>query len=499
MSLMGIDIGTTNCKLGLYSEEGMILDIEKFATPVKKTKNNYQNYDPVKLWENIKNLIENIAGNNSNDRIKAIGISSMAETGLLVDKNTGEPRTGLIPWYDKRTLKQYNLVKEKINSKSVFKKIGIHPSYKYGLSKILWLKEKNENLIKNSVWFSTADYIAFCLTGNFQTDYTLGARTYLFRIDKKEWDRKLMDKFGLEENLFPEVSFSGDIAGYTEEISGIDKGIPVCVSGHDHVCAAFATGAVKPGIVFDSMGTAETLMGTLKARELDDRDYNSGFSYGCQVVKNKYFWMGGISASGGSIEWLRKILDREELTYKEINQLSRKAGTEPGDILYYPYLSGSGAPFPDPENRGAFIGLDSTHSRADLIKAVLEGTSFQLNAMKEQAEEISGNKIRKIITVGGGTYNEYWMRIKASICNCKFEVFAQPEAVLLGAALIAGMGVGIYNNMEEIPLEVSKKERKIYFPEKKYSLIYEKMFNEYMRLQKSLAKYNRRKINRRKK
>src|SRR5690606_36371184 len=145
-------------------------------------------------------------------------------------------------------------------------------------------------------------------------------------------------------------------------------------------CGALGIGAVTPHKVFDSMGTAEVLLGTLEPRPLTAEDYESGLSFGCHVVPGRYYWLGGLSVSGGSVEWLRTIFDAPQMSYQQLDDLLARGDAAPIDILYYPYLLGGGS---SSLNRGhsaraAFIGLEAHHRQIDLLKAVLQGTAYEM-------------------------------------------------------------------------------------------------------------------------
>lgn len=414
----------------------------------------------------------------------------MAEAGLLVDKTSGQPRSEIIPWFDRRTLKQYKSIKDKIDVEEIFSKTGLYPSYKYGLAKILWLKESDPDILSNTCWLSVADYICYRLTGKMVTDYTLAARTFLFNIIDRKWDQDLIKYFKLNQSLLPPAYPSGTVACKTK-IDGLEKKVPISIAGHDHVCAALAVGAIKPGIVFDSMGTAETLMGTLENFQSNKEQFNSGMSFGCHIVDDKYFWMGGLSASGGSIEWIRKLLDEPSLSYQQLENLIVKTDNLPTGILYYPYLSGSGAPFPFAKARGAIIGLDFKHGRSEIVKAVLEGTSYQLESIRRKAETITKKDITKMIAVGGGTRNDEWMKIKSSVTGCIFDVITIPEATLLGAALVAALGSNYYADTEEILETVSIPVKKKWVPDLKQHQYYQKIYeDQYSKLQSLISKQN---------
>jgi xylulokinase len=438
--------------LFVEEEEGLHLaGASSRPTTTRRAPAGYFYYDPEELWQTVAVVIREIVLPAGVSRIAAVGIASMAETGLFVDRWSGAPRSVLLPWFDTSATLYPQLSRRLADSRARtrrFSRTGIRPSFKNSLAKILWLRAQDESLAEGTVWLSAADYIAFRLSGQMSTDYSLAGRTFAFRIDQKTWDEDWLQEFGLGSELFPRLMQSGAPVGVCGRESasqtGLAEGTPVSIAGHDHVCAAFAAGAIKPGLVFDSIGTAETLVGALDVRALGETEYQSGLAYGCHVSQGRFYWMGGLSASGGSVEWVRSILGDPPLAYPELESLAASAPAGPTGILYFPYLSGSGSPHSDPEVRGAFVGLEASHGRAALLKAVLEGTAYEMEFIRRAAEEAIGLKIEAIIAAGGGTRNRHWMQIKADVSGCRLEVPPMPEATLLGAALLAGLGSGVF-------------------------------------------------------
>lgn len=495
MRLLGIDIGTTHIKVGLFEYDGTLVQLAVHHNKSHLNKQGHSYYDPEEMWDTVTRAIQEVT-TDQHLKIVSVGITSMAESGVLLAPNTGEYRSHVIPWFDRRTESIASVIQQQLDPVEHFKKTGLRHSYKYGLAKLLWLKKQNPDIMKNAMWLSTSDFIAYKLTGKIGTDYSLAARTFAFRIDRKEWDRSLIRHFGLNESLFPEAKPSGTIIGEIpsndlKEI-GLEKGVPVAVSGHDHVCAALAVGAVEPGAVLDSIGTAETLVGSLDELSLGRKEYDSGFNFGCHVLPHQFFWMGAIQSSGGSVEWLRNQLSSEILSYKEIEDLLDRTTKDPTGILYYPYLAGSGSPQIDHQAKGAFIGLKATHNKGDLIKAVLEGTAYELEFMRRSVEDMQEYKISTLLAVGGGTKNYHWMQIKSDVTNCKISIPSVSEATLLGAAMTAGLGCGVYNDEDEVLQLVSQRQEKHVYPNsnnhRKYQVIYEE---GYLPLQEPLRRFYR--------
>ncbi|XID93453.1 L-fuculokinase [Paenibacillaceae bacterium WGS1546] len=453
MYMIGIDIGTTHCKAGLFERNGRAVRLTGRPTVSARDREGLSSFDPIRMWEAVAEMLGELAEGLPRGSVGAIGVASMAESGLLVDGRTGEIRSEFIPWYDQRTRSQAERIGREIDEAERFRTRGLRVSYKHGLPKLLWLQEHRPAALNGSVWLNSADYIAFRLTGKMSTHYTLAARTYAYDLRGMAWDSELTKHFGLMPSLFPQVQEHGRPMGFLSReiaaLTGIAAGVPVAIAGHDHLCAALAVGATEPGEVYNSMGTAETLIGVFGEFEVGDREYRSGLSYGRHVVDGRSFWMGGIPSSGGSVEWLRAALNDPRLSYGQIADMLERLDEAPTGLLYYPYLSGSGSPRPNPQIRGAIIGFGAEHTRETLLKAALEGTAYEFESIRRAGERASGAAIERVTTVGGGAKNRCWIRIKADVTGCGFLLPRNQEATLLGAAMLAGIAGGLYDGADD--------------------------------------------------
>lgn len=449
MTMLGIDAGTTHCKAGLYRLDGTEVHVASRPMPVRQQPDGSSSYEPAELWDIVAATIAEVTS-RSEEPVAVVGIASMAETGLLLDRRTGQPRTAFVPWYDTAAARQAELLHEAGEPRERFARTGIFPSFKNSLAKILWLREQLPGITEGACWLSVADYIAYRLTRALGTDYSLAGRTYAFSLPDAAWDVPWLQGFGLAADLFPPAYPSGTSLGRVKEaVAGLVAGTPVAVSGHDHICAALAAGVVAPGPLFDSIGTAEALLGVITPRALGEAEYASKLTFGYHVAPGRFYWLGGLSASGGSLDWLRRILDDPPLDYAKTERLAAALPPGPGEILYLPYLAGSSSPWPDPHLAGAFIGLRAGHDRVALLKAVLEGTAFQIEAMRRAARDAFGNDGDRIVVTGGGARLQPWLQIKADITGCRHEVAAATEAAALGAALVAAARSGRYASVEE--------------------------------------------------
>lgn len=451
--LLGIDLGTTHCKAGACALDGTVLAVASRPTPLDRTPDGLPFHDPEALLrvaaEAVREVVAGLAA-----PVTAIGVTSMAEAGLLVDRTTGTPRTHLIPWFDRRASAQVDALSALEGPRAMFRRSGLHPSFKFALPKLHWLRERDPAIARGAVWLSVADYLVYHLTGRVATDPTLAARTAAYSLPEGQWDDAWIERTGLSPDLFPEILPSGTPAGNVAEgaarQTGLPVGIPVAVCGHDHLCAAAAAGVLDAGSVLDSIGTAESLLGVVETLALDETAYDSGLAFVPHVLAGRYCWLGGLSAAGGSIEWLRSLLGETPVPYHEIVRLAESAPPGPTGIMYFPYLSGSGAPLPDGAVRAAFLGLDATHGRAHLVKAVLEGTAYAAEGIRRAAGELLGVLLNELVVVGGGVRNRSWMEIKADVHGCRLVLPEIPEAALAGAALLAGLGAGLLSGEDDL-------------------------------------------------
>jgi sugar (pentulose or hexulose) kinase len=495
-SLLAIDAGTTHIKAGLFSRSGELLAFAKKPTVLHKSSHGYVYYEPDEIWLTVLEVCEEVLSKANPVSIIGIGVSSMAETGLLIEKQSGKYGSWMVPWFDKSSSGAAQLLSQESADPEIFMKTGIYPSFKCSLAKILWLRDDMCVPVKKMVWLSTADFLIFKMTGSMATDYSLAGRTYAFNFSSKRWDRDRLQGYALDESFFPKVSASvervGEICGEFCFRTGLKAGISVVAAGHDHVCGSFSAGAIEPDLIFDSMGTAEALIGGFPERTLNVADRHSGLSFGFHPARGFRYWMGGLSASGGSLDWARKMLGDPSLNIAELEDLASRVGPEPTGIIFFPYLSGSGAPHTDPTVRAAVVGLDSKHGREHLARAVFEGTAYEMNFILQAALGNLDTSVRTVLAAGGGSKSKVWMQIKADVSGCHFDSLQMSETTMLGAALLAGVGSGLYRDETDALKAVENMERKTYLPVDKRHASYQEIYTQgFLKLQSAIREFGK--------
>jgi xylulokinase len=339
------------------------------------------------------------------------------------------------------------------------------------------------------------------LCGHQATDYTMASCTSLFEQKALKWSDELFDSAGLDKALFPQALPSGTVLGEVmkdpAEKTGLKKGTPVILGGHDYICAALAVGAFAPDVMMDVTGTWEIIVRTLPELVLNQDIFKAGINVEAHVAKDAYL-LAGYSPSALMLEWFRDNYGFEEKEIEnktgksEWDSLMEKAAGAPSGangVFFLPHLAGAGTPDIDSRSLGAFVGLSTTTDKGCMLRAIIEGLDYQFKDILFSFERALPGSIQKIIAVGGAVRNELWMQNKADVTGKFIEVPALEEATTLGAALLAGIGLGIYKD-EQDALQQTYKEGRIYQPDPKRQKEYEEYYQIFKKLYPSLKEVN---------
>ena len=455
-----IDFGTTHIKTGVISDQGEEMMILAADTPVEHDADGFY-YDPGTIAALVMHQLKEAADHYE---LSGVGITGMVEAGVMIDRDTKQPLSKLIPWYDRRT-ECYASELTKTQEKEGFWRTGLRNSFKYGVYKYRWCLDHLGYPAERTMWLSAADYLFLILTGETKTDPTYAVRTFLYDIQTGAWSKEAMQQFGVTKEQLPQVVPSGSFSGLWR-LNG--KEIPVAVCGHDHLCAAFGMIAGKD-VIFNSCGTAETYIEVVDSLPDNEIRETSGLIYGPFVDGTSYFCMGNLSSSGQSVEWFRSLSGSEPLPYQKINELLEQAGPEPGSVYYFPYLSGVGTPSFQSGASGAFLGLRAGTTQADLIKAVIEGIGYQ----GRRILECGYSEGVPILCCGGAVRNSFWMQCKADITNRPVFASDRSEGTLYGAIVLLCRKNGL-------PMDRPNDSRDVYIPDaervRSYQIRYQNYF-----------------------
>jgi xylulokinase len=310
--LLGIDVGTTNCKALLFDLDGRPQATSHALTPTYHPRPNWAEHDPEALWNTVAALVRQVVAGIDPARVRGVGVASMAEAGVLLD-TAGRPTYPIIAWHDSRTLLYHRQWIDHVETRDSFAIAGIRPEPIYGVYKLMWLRDHAPEAYRSAArWLHVADYIVFRLCGVPVTDPSLATRTMLFDLQRRTWSDRLVEWAQVRADVLPEVVPSGTaLGGVTVEAAattGLQPGTVVASGGHDHVCGALAAGVREPGTCLDSLGTAEAVFLPLASVQLDDALSQTGCMFGTHVARDRYYTMDGLWSGGGAIEWVRSML-----------------------------------------------------------------------------------------------------------------------------------------------------------------------------------------------
>jgi xylulokinase len=427
----------------------------ELQTPRHHPREGWTEWDPVQIWETVIKLLQELLQRLPSGYIPVgISVASVAESVVGIDKR-GHPTGPIIAWHDQRSGSEAEWLRSRISEEEVFAITGSPIDATFALCKLLWLQRQRPEQFNAAVhWLLVADWIAFSLTGEMAASASLASRTLAFDISTLEWSDKILQAVGLDRTKFAEVRPSGTSIGKViPEIAnrcGLPKEVVVAVGGHDHVCGAIAAGAVRPGILLDSIGTSEALFVPIAGPTKAAQFLRAAFCQGVvQVVEQppSYYAIGGMPSAGECVEWFLKLL----LGDGDIESLSDAGSScEPNRTLFVPHLRYVSSPTPQRNGRGAFFGLTIDTSASELFRAVLEGIAFEGKYIIDSLISMArAEPVAEIWCVGKAFQNDLFQRIKANINGVPLRLAEQPDLAARGAALLAGLGARTYGSIEE--------------------------------------------------
>lgn len=478
--LIGIDVGSTNHKAIACDYAGNFLATAKRPAHTEYLEKGWAQLDPQQLWENVAACIKEVSDALPGQTCDGIGVATNGEDMFLDEQ--GNPVHPTIRWFDTRTDHIAKTWKN-FGIEKVYKITGINPNPVAGITRIQWIKKYRPELFaKIHCWIQTQGFVSFKLTGVAKSGWNNACRTMAFDLKTRTWSKEILAEAGIPEEILAEPIRPGELVGSTTEevaeLIGLPAGTPVYAGGIDYACGTFATGIIKSGQMLDSTGTSEQLVVISDEPQVSPKCIENNFTSVSYVVNDKYYLMGQIVSSGGIFEWFKR-----EFKCESFDELVAEAAARPlgaNGCMMMPYFSGRYTLGSDASARGAFLGITTATTRGDFVRAILEGLCFEMYNIIREVKKISGKDIHSIYAIGGAAKSDFWMQLKADITGIKVKSKSVPEAAALGAAMLAGIGAGVYASPEEAVDKVKFPE-KVYEPNmennRKYMEIYDKLYH----------------------
>lgn len=491
--LIGVDIGTSATKTVLIDEEGKIKGQASKEYPMYEPANGWAEQDPVD-WKNavfftIKKVIEKSKVNT--ECVKGIGLTGQMH-GLVMLDEKNQPLGKSIIWCDQRSGKQVEDMLKLRPEEWWLKTTSNPPLAGWTAAKILWMRENHPELFKKcKKILLPKDYIRFILTGEFATDVSDASGMQLLNVKERKWSEEVLNLLDLNENLFGKVYESQNVTGtLLPEIAGyfgLKENVIVVGGASDNAAAAVGTGVVQEGQAFTTVGTSAVVYSHLDHfTEIPE----GGLHVCCCAVPGCWHTMGGPQSAGLSMEWFKENFCQDLLVQAKetgveihdiINKITEKIPIGSDKLIYLPFLLGERTPHMDADYRGAFIGLSNVHGKGHLLRAIMEGVAYCLADCNDLLKN-QGIEIKSMRVCGGGSRSPVWRKIMADLYQCNIHTMKQEEGPAYGAAILAGIGAGIFSDIhsackkfikEDKTIEWSHEEAKKY---EKYHQIYKKFY-----------------------
>lgn len=457
-SLLGIDIGTSSAKAVLFDvETAAILASAGREYAVHRPAPDRAEQDPEDWWKASIEVVRRVIAEAGRSDIAAISFSGQMHGTLLLDR-ANKPLAPAIIWADQRTAETSRRLAQMIGAERYTAIAGTLPAAGFMGPTLLWLAENEPKLLRKAAnVILPKDYVRLKMTGRVATDVSDAAATGLFDIALKTWSPEIVAGAGLPRQILPDVVESVAVTGQLEpaaaEALGLPAGIPIVAGCADQPAQAVGNGLIAPGKASVTVGSGGQVFtpvlpavnGTRHVVATDPRLHV--FNH---AVPGTWYILGAILSAGLSLRWLRDLtgLNGREDAYPMLS--AEAAGVPAGahGLIFLPYLTGERTPHMDPLARGAFIGLNSYHGRGHLARAVMEGVAFALRDALEISLSLGG-QVDIVIASGGGMESDVWRQIMADVLGLPLQRSLLIEQASVGAALLGGVGAGVYADIEE--------------------------------------------------
>ena len=496
IKLLGIDIGTGGTRAVLLDAEGCVLSSATVEhAPISSPHAGWAEQDPDDWWGAACRAIPECLtrGGASAGEIGAIGLTGQMHGLVLLGSDAAVLRPSLI-WCDQRTEAECHAITEKVGSNQLIELTANPALTGFTLPKIWWV-QKNEP----EVWARVRsillpkDYVRFRLTGTRATDVTDASGTLLFDVVNRRWSPAMIEVSYLAEDVLPCAFESQEVVGrVTEEgarATGLRAGIPVVAGAGDQTAGAVGMGTVHPGAVSATIGTSGVVFAATASPVLDPHGRIHTF---CHAVPKRWHVMGVTQSAGFSLRWFRDQFgveaesggDSNRNAYDSLMQEAGKVPAGANGLLWAPYLMGERTPHLDPHARAALLGLTASHTRAHIVRAILEGVAFSLRDTLTIFSELK-LPIESIRLGGGGARGALWQQVQADVYGMPVDLVAEEEGPAYGAALLAGVGAGVWRSVEaacESAVRVAKRVE----PDKQRMALMDRQYEAFRKLYPAL-------------
>jgi len=465
--LIGIDVGTSSMKTLLVDEAGGVVGSVTEFYPFESPKPLWSEQDPAHWWKATCVSIKRVLEENQIDArdVAGLGLTGQMHGLVLLDKNNQVLRPCIL-WNDQRTAKQCADITAKIGAARVLELTGNPVLPGFTAPKIAWVQENEPGIFSKAVRFLLPkDYVRFLLSGEHFSDVSDASGTSLLNVGKRDWSDEMCDALGITRSFLPELTestvASTKVSVEAAAATGLLEGTPIAAGGGDQAAQAVGSGIVREGIVSATLGTSGVVFAHSDEYRIEPNGLLHAF---CHAVPGKWHLMGVMLSAAGSFDWYKSTFGATEEKEAEASGknvfdiLTQQAATAPAGcegLLFLPYLSGERTPHPDPQARGTFFGMTLRHGKPHMTRSVLEGITYGMNDSLQLMRNL-GIEISEVRASGGGAKSDFWLQVQADIYGAKVVTTNVTEGAAFGAAVLAGVASGVYEDLEAAADQIVK-------------------------------------------
>lgn len=448
--VLGLDLGTSSLKGLLINKQGEVVETATSSYSLSHPQSGYSEQNPADWLRACDEVIAELVNNvkDFTNQLEGISFSGQMHSLVLLDKNYEVLRPAIL-WNDVRNAAECQLINDDFGQEIV--KITKNIAREgFTLPKILWVQRHEPHLWEQvSHILLPKDYLRWYLTDTFNMDYSDAAGTLLLDIAEKSWSKEICDKYEIDMALLPPLIASSKVVSEIKmdlkQQYGFDKSVQVIAGGADNACAAIGAGILDSSIGMASVGTSGVF---LSYEESVHDNYHGDLHLFNHAVDDAHYSMGVTLAAGHSLNWFKStFLPDKSFDDALANIESIPIGSD--GLLFAPYIVGERTPHTDSLIRGSFIGIDTNHTIDHFVRSVIEGITFSLKDSQHLMEKVANKQFTKIVSVGGGAHNKAWLQIQADIFGTNITTLAADQGPGLGAAMLAAMGIGWFNTIED--------------------------------------------------
>jgi xylulokinase len=451
MYWMGIDVGTGGTRALVVDAQGKVkAGVTAPHDEMLMQRPLWAEQRPGNWWDAAQAAIRGALkeAGVTGASINGIGLSGQMHGLVLLDEASSVIRPALI-WCDQRSQAQVDFVNAKLGRERVLNYTANPVLTGFTLPKLLWVRDHEpRNFERVRQVLLPKDYLRFRLTGEYATEVSDASGTSMFDVVNRRWSFDMMDALGLDRGILPTCTESSEISGRVSaeaaEATGLAAGTPVVGGGGDQAASAVGNGIVEEGVVSDTLGTSGVVFAHMEKVAYDPAGRVHTF---CHAVRGKWHVMGVTQGAGLSLQWFRNQL-APGTDYDSLTAEASCAPAGSNGLYWLPYLMGERTPHLDAEARGGWVGLTARHTRADLIRSLLEGVSWSQKDCLDIIEEL-GCKVESVRASGGGSRSPFWRQMLADIFGRRVVVLETQEGSAYGAALLALTGTGAFASVPE--------------------------------------------------